>query len=308
MAPPARCVRPAQAGCPGGPQRENLSGVEPRFAGPARRYRTERRLHRCHGQCDRRGRLQHRDDRLPGDPDGPLLLPPDRHPDLSAHRQYRGDARGPRVAAHSRRGAGHPRPAAAALQLARRRAAGHLPEARQGGRHRRARYPPAHPHAAREGRPGRLHHDRRGRRPGRRGARGPQVPGPQGHGPRQGRERAPALPVDRGQPVAAPSAHGAQRHAPARGGLRLRHQAQHPAAAVRLRLPRDGGAGEDAGRGRAGARAGRRVPVERAGRSRAVRLRHRGDTHAARQQASRCSASASGTSCWRWPAARAPSR
>ncbi len=29
------------------------------------------------------------DDRLPGDADRPVLLPPDRHDDRAAHRQYR---------------------------------------------------------------------------------------------------------------------------------------------------------------------------------------------------------------------------
>ena len=53
--------------------------------------------------------------------------------------------------------------------------------------------------------------------------------------------------------------------APARRRLRLRHQAQHPAAARRRRLPHDGGAGADQRRGRAGARARRRVPLERPG-------------------------------------------
>ncbi len=48
---------------------------------------------------------------------------------------------------------------------------------------------------------------------------------------------------------------------------RLRHQAQHPAAARGRRLQGDGGAGQDFGRGHHGAQARRRVPVERPGRS-----------------------------------------
>ena len=52
-----------------------------------------------------------------------------------------------------------------------------------------------------------------------------------------------------------------------RGRHRLRRQAQHPAPARRHRLPGDGGAGHHLGRGHHGAQAGRRVPVERPGRS-----------------------------------------
>ena len=37
----------------------------------------------------RRSRLQYGADRVPGDPERPELLPPDRHADLSAHRQRR---------------------------------------------------------------------------------------------------------------------------------------------------------------------------------------------------------------------------
>ena len=48
---------------------------------------------------------------------------------------------------------------------------------------------------------------------------------------------------------------------------RLRRQAQHPAPARVDRLQGDGGAGEDLGRGHPRAQAGRRVSVQRAGRS-----------------------------------------
>ncbi len=70
-----------------------------------------------------------------------------------------------------------------------------------------------------------------------------------------------------------------------RGRDRLRHQAQHPAPARGLRLPRHGGAGQDRGRGDFRAQARRRVPVERPRRSR----RHRricraGDPQADRQR------------------------
>ncbi len=40
------------------------------------------------GSDSGRGGLQYRDDRVSGDPDGPLLLPPDRHAHLPPHRQH----------------------------------------------------------------------------------------------------------------------------------------------------------------------------------------------------------------------------
>ncbi len=64
------------------------------------------------------------------------------------------------------------------------------------------------------------------------------------------------LPVERRQHLAGqgPPAHPLAA-APARGRVRLRHQAQHPAAALRFRLPHDGGAGADQRRGSDGAAA-----------------------------------------------------
>ena len=50
----------------------------------------------------RRGLLQHRDDRLPGDPDRPVLCRPDRHLHLPAHRQCRRQRRGHRDRQHGR--------------------------------------------------------------------------------------------------------------------------------------------------------------------------------------------------------------
>ncbi len=71
-----------------------------------------------------------------------------------------------------------------------------------------------------------------------------RFPGPQGHGPRQGRLHRPGLPVERGHELVAGAGSAPPgRPAPARRGLRLRHQAQHPAPARRPRLPHDGGAG-----------------------------------------------------------------
>ena len=48
------------------------------------------------GHDDRRGRVQHGADRLPGNPHRSELLPADRHADLSAHRQLRRQRRGRR--------------------------------------------------------------------------------------------------------------------------------------------------------------------------------------------------------------------
>ena len=83
-----------------------------------------------------------------------------------------------------------------------------------------------------------------------------------------------------------------------RGRDRLRHQAQHPAAARRQRLQGDGGAGHDLGRGHPGAQARRRVPLQRPGRSGGDRrIRGAGDPEHHRQRHARPSASASATRC-----------
>ena len=105
---------------------------------------------------------------------------------------------------------------------------------------------------------------------------GAQVPGLKGHGPGQGGLHQEGLPVERGQPVAGerPSADPFQ-PAPARGGVRLRGQAQHPAPAGRRRLPHDRGAGADLRRGSARARARWGAAGQRSGGSGAVRLRDR---------------------------------
>jgi hypothetical protein len=76
--------------------------------------------------------------------------------------------------ARARRRPGHPRPAAAGLQLAQTETLAYLRRRRRG--HRRHRHAPAHAHPARQGRAGRLHHGgrideaprwRRRARPGR---------------------------------------------------------------------------------------------------------------------------------------------
>ena len=51
----------------------------------------------------RRGGVQHLDVGVSGNPDRPELLPPDRHPDLSAYRQHRHQPRGHRESRACRR-------------------------------------------------------------------------------------------------------------------------------------------------------------------------------------------------------------
>jgi 4-hydroxy-tetrahydrodipicolinate reductase len=68
----------------------------------------------------RRGGVQHRDDRLSGNPHRSLLLPADRHPDLSAYRQHRHQPRGLRSRQGACRRPGDPRPAAAGVELPQR--------------------------------------------------------------------------------------------------------------------------------------------------------------------------------------------
>ena len=90
----------------------------------------------------RRSRLQHQHDRLSGSPDRSVLQGPDRHHDLSAHRQLRHQRRGPRIAAAAGRGLHRPRTARACRAISARikqprrlpgRARHHRP-----GRHRHA--------------------------------------------------------------------------------------------------------------------------------------------------------------------------
>ena len=79
---------------------------------------------------------------------------------------------------------------------------------------------------------------------------------------------------------------------------RLRRQAQHPAPARHGRLQGHGVPATATADGRAGARAGRRLPVERPGRPGGHRrIRRAGDPGAARRARCRPSASASATRC-----------
>ncbi|CAD5378843.1 hypothetical protein OF001_U40041 [Pseudomonas sp. OF001] len=174
----------------------------------------------------------------------------------------------------------HPRPAAAGQQLAQPAVAAGLPEGARYRRHRRHRHPPPDPHPAREGLAERLHPRRRRRHRGEGAGTGAQLPRPQGHGPGQGGQlqRDLRVALQRVEPgKRQPPGNPRQRAALPRGGLRLRRQAEHPAHAGGARLPRDRGAGADPGQHRAGDESGRRVPVQRPGRPRAVRLRHPGD-------------------------------
>ena len=83
-----------------------------------------------------------------------------------------------------------------------------------------------------------------------------------------------------------------------RGRDRLRHQAQHPAAARLDRLQGHGGAGEDLGRGHRRAQARRRLSLQRPGRSGGDRrICRAGDPVASSQRIFRPSASASVTRC-----------
>ena len=86
---------------------------------PGGRPRLPRPLVRRPRRDLRRGRLQHRDDRLPGDSDRSLLPPAGRRHDGSPRRQHRRQRRGPRVPADlglRLRGAG-PRPPAVQLAV-----------------------------------------------------------------------------------------------------------------------------------------------------------------------------------------------
>ena len=94
---------------------------------------------------------------------------------------------------------------------------------------------------------------------------------PRGHGPRADGHIRPALHLGRdavgmGEGFRPPDRARVQRRRD-----RLRHQAQHPAAARRRRLQDHGGARDHLGRRHPGDEAGRRVPVERPRRSRGNR-------------------------------------
>ena len=78
--------------------RSGSSGMSAAPARPGGRPHVPRRGLRRRRRDLRRGRLRHRDDRLPGDADRPVLPPPGRRADRAAHRQHRRQRRGRRVA------------------------------------------------------------------------------------------------------------------------------------------------------------------------------------------------------------------
>ncbi len=166
----------------------------------------------------------------------------------------------------------------AGQQLAHEGVPGRVSGPERRGCHRRHRHPPADPYSAREGGAERLRSGRRRAGRGRRAARRPGLSRAQGHGSGQGGQHPQPLRVgagrmDPGGRHPGGPAPGRRAPAPSRGRLRLRHQAQHPAHAGGARLPGDGGAGAAARLGGPGAGARRRVPVQRPGRSGALRLR-----------------------------------
>ena len=140
----------------------------------------------------------------------------------------------------------------------------------------------------------------RSRRAEERGAR---VAGPGRHGPGADGDQRPAVLLGRDAVAMGQGLRPARQAGVSRRRARLRHQAQHPAAAGQRRLQGDRGAGQDQRRGYFRAQARRRVPLQRPRRSggdRTIRgARHQeADRHAARRRsgfasATRCSASRS---------------
>ena len=161
--PRCRATRRTPAwSCPAGWSRRSCAARPPCSTGSSAVTRRDRRLlvledgrtfrgeaYGADGRDLRRGGLQHRHDRLPGDADRPVVPPPGRGDDRAAHRQHRHQRRGPRVPADlgGRLRRARPRPGPVQLALAahpRRRAA------RAGRRrHLRHRHPGADPPPAR---------------------------------------------------------------------------------------------------------------------------------------------------------------
>ena len=111
-----------------------------------------------------------------------------------------------------------------------------------GHRHPRAdRADPREGHAERGDRP-RRQRQIRSRRAEERGAR---VAGPRRHGPRADGDQRAALLLGRDALAVGQGLRPARQAGVPRGRDRLRHQAQHPAAARERRLQGDGGAGQD---------------------------------------------------------------
>ena len=158
---------------------------------------------RRHRLGRRRGVLQHRHDRLPGDPHRSLLRRADHHLHLPAHRQRRRQQRGHRdlqprgPLGRARRRAARPdhRP----VELSRRRASRQVAEDAGHHRHRRRRHARAHRAHSRAGHAQRRHRARAvgqvRHRQAESGSR--RLAGPRRHGPRARRDQRPELFVGR---------------------------------------------------------------------------------------------------------------
>ena len=153
---------PVRGHDPAGPHRRDLPA---RRADGARRKgrQMKRSAHsRAGGRADvprrgvrrgrgdvRRGGLHHRDDRLPGDADRPVVPPAGRGADRAAHRQHRRQRRGRRVRPDLGRRLRGARPGPAAVELALHRRPGGPAGRRGRRRHLRHRHPGADPAPAR---------------------------------------------------------------------------------------------------------------------------------------------------------------
>ena len=134
-----------------------------------------------------------------------------------------------------------------------------------------------------------------------------RMAGPGRHGPGADGDQRPALHLGRRRVGLGRGLSAHRQSGIPCGRDRLRREAQHPAPAGLERLQGDGGAGNDLGRRHHGAEAGRRVPVERPGRSgRDRQICGAGDPHHDRQAACRPSASVSATRCSASRSAAAP--
>ncbi len=258
----------------------------------------------------RRGVLQYGDDGVSGDPHRSVLCRPDHHFHLPAYRQRRHQPRGygnlqPGDALRRARlraaGRGH-----RALQLPRRRDAGSVAEGAGDRRRHRRRHACAHGAHPREGHAQRRHRARAlgAVRPRQAQGRGQGLAGSAGPRPGARGDRRPELHLGRDALGLGQGLRPAGGARSARGGRRLRAEAQHPALPGYGRLQGDGRPGHRQRGGDPGAQARRGVPLQWSGRSR----RHRQicgarDQEARRRRGCRCSASASATRCSGWRSA-----
>ena len=187
-----------------------------------------------------RGRsgVQHRDDRLPGDPHRSVVLPADRDADLSAHRQHRRQCRGRRVDQVVRRRTGRCATCRCSRRNWRRRRT--LPEYLKRDERRRASPDIDTRKLTRILREkgaqnGCIMAGEIDETAALRAAR--EVSRARGHGPRQGGELRKPLSSGTRARWALGNGYrdGSSANVPRRR-LRLRHQAQHPAHARRPRL------------------------------------------------------------------------